>query len=195
MPPTIDASLSSRVLFAFLVCAVIAIIVYLIANTTKYNLNGFWSADSEFLEQAGLAACILYLSSGSGYLVIIRDDKHDFINAPIKYTVRSASWFGNDYTVTFDNLDQILSAGEMEHFPKTQTMKIDKEFNKMTLSFTTDVESVDGGTKKEDTVSAIMYKDFQASEYGSKMMSAVSDANLKGSSKDSSSKDNTTEQL
>lgn len=121
------------------------------------SIAGFWEADAEFLQSAGIDSMILYiapfescLSSRTGSYLLMMVNKEVVVNHPSSICI-SSQWqsklsFGLSpkyYSVTFEEAP--------ENIPQTLTMKIDPRICKMVL-------------RDNDTIYAILYRNGYQSE-------------------------------
>jgi len=123
-------------------------------NTQIYNfaITGFWKADSEFLQDAGLTSFLLYFAptdwkgSRACYLLAEKGDEL-VVNEPcsvvISQTWKLGNWSTEFCVKTYDILFKDLESGDM---PSRQTVNFYPKTGKLIMS-------------KGDVIYGIFYKD------------------------------------
>ena len=117
-----------------------------------FHINGFYTADPIFCEQAGLSLIILYFKDKDGYILIKDQSENILLNSSFTYILNPISKLNKlhgecKYTIEF------LDLPEQDFFPKKQQFEFIPETHRIKLF---DAES--------KTIYAVLYKNNAASD-------------------------------
>jgi hypothetical protein len=143
----------------------LVVLVYNSRSTENALINGFWKADPEFCQEAGLDLFLVYFGEGSylnnkrpGYIVV-KNEEGLIINNPVNfhmsggYSIKPGISSCREYTLNIDWLDE---PGYEDFFPSEQLLTYYPDCGKVVLSL-------------DDQVYAVLYKDYIISDTNRRM--------------------------
>jgi hypothetical protein len=98
-------------------CVIVILVIYITYSNYKYYnsyLDGYYTGEPDFLDDADLTEFCLYLNSGDGYILMANADGDIIENQKITYKI-SFNFYSSTFTIKFD---------EMEILPKSLTLKV-----------------------------------------------------------------------